>query len=63
MIKGCIPEAAYYANYVGGNSFLNDKYLRVDYLDYPVFAMRENRKAPVNINSNAMKADAIAILL
>ena len=55
-MQGCVPEAAYYAHEAGGDSFsLNDKYLRVDPLDYPVFAMKEDRKAPVNLNSLAMR--------
>lgn len=57
VMQGCVPEAAYYAHEAGGDSFaLNDKYLRVDPLDYPVFAMREDREAPVDMDSNAMKA-------
>ncbi len=55
-IQGCVPEAAYYAHDKGGDSFaINDKYLRVDPVDYPVFAMKMDRKAPVNLNSLAMR--------
>src|SRR5699024_4336970 len=47
---------AYYAHEAGGESFsLHDKHLRVDPLDYPVFAIKEDRKAPVNLNSLAMR--------
>jgi len=57
VMQGCVPEAAYYTHEVGGDSFaLNDKYLRVDPLDYPVFSIREDRKAPVDMDSKAMKA-------
>ncbi|HHX34733.1 MAG TPA: hypothetical protein GX719_05620 [Gammaproteobacteria bacterium] len=57
VMQGCVPEAAYYAHEVGGDSFsLNDKYLRVDPLEYPVFAMKEDRYAPVNPNSRAMNS-------
>lgn len=56
VMQGCVSEAAYYAHEAGGESFsLNDKYLRVDPLNYPVFAMKEDREAPVNLNSLAMR--------
>lgn len=56
VMQGCLSEAAYYAHEAGGESFsLNDKYLRVDPLNYPIFAMKEDREAPVNLNSLAMR--------
>lgn|GEM_PF-5447629 len=56
VMQGCVPSAAYYAHEAGGESFsLHDKHLRVDPLDYPVFAIKEDRKAPVNLNSLAMR--------
>lgn len=56
VMQGCVSEAAYYAHEAGGESFsLNDKYLRVDPLNYPIFAMKEDREAPVNLNSLAMR--------
>ena len=55
VMQGCVPQAAYHAHEIGGDSFsLNDKYLRVDPLEYPVFAMRMDRAAPINLNSLAM---------
>lgn len=55
VLQGCVPESAYYANEAGGDDFsINDKYLRIDPLDYPVFAMKEDRDAPVNLNSSAV---------
>lgn len=57
LMQGCVPQTAYYAHEIGGNSFsLNDKYLRVDPLGYPVFAVKEDRKSPVDMDSSAMKA-------
>ncbi len=57
VMQGCVPEAAYYAHEAGGDSFaLNDKYLRVDPLDYPVFSIKEDRLAPVNIKSRAVRS-------
>mgnify|MGYP001327158261 CR=1 FL=1 len=56
-MQGCVPESAYHAHEAGGDSFaMNDKYLRIESLDYPVFSMREDREAPINLNSRAMKA-------
>lgn len=56
-MQGCVSESAYYAYEAGGDSFaMHDKYLRVDSLDYPVFSLKEDRVAPVNLNSSAMKA-------
>lgn len=56
-MQGCVPEAAYYTHEVGGDSFaLNDKYLRVNSLDYPIFAIKEDRSAPVNPSSRAMRS-------
>lgn len=55
-LAGCVPGAAYHAYEAGGDSFsLNDKYLRVDPLDYPVFAMRQGRDAPENPDSSMTK--------
>jgi hypothetical protein len=50
---GCVPEAAYHAYEAGGDSFaLNDKYLRVNPQDYPVFAVKVDHSAPRhNVNS------------
>lgn len=56
LLGGCVPEAAYYAHEAGGDSFsMNDKYLRVNPLDYPVFAMRQERDGPINPNSHRGK--------
>lgn len=57
-MQGCVSEYAYYAHEAGDGSFvMHDKHLRVDPLEYPVFAMREDRSAPVDLEfSAAMKA-------
>ena len=47
LFSGCVPESAYLAQQAGGDSFyVNDKYLMVNSLDYPVFAIKEDRVAP-----------------
>ncbi|MFC3607940.1 hypothetical protein [Stutzerimonas tarimensis] len=46
-MAGCVPQSAYHAYEAGGDSFaMNDKYLRVDPLDYPVFSSVRNIKGP-----------------
>jgi len=56
ITQGCVPESAYHAYEAGDESFsTNDKYLRIDPLDYPVFSMREDRDAPVDLDSSAMQ--------
>ena len=55
-MQGCVSEYAYYAHEAGDESFvMHDKHLRVDPLQYPVFAMREDRAAPINLDSWAQK--------
>ena len=54
LAQGCVSESAYYAYEAGAESFvMHDKHLRVDPLDYPVFAMQEDRPAPVDLESSA----------
>lgn len=56
LVQGCVSESAYYAYEAGDESFvMHDKHLRVDPLDYPVFSMREDRAAPINLDSWAQK--------
>lgn len=46
-LTGCVPQSAYHAYEVGGDSFaLHDSYLRVDPLEYPVFSAIKNIKGP-----------------
>ncbi|MFC3607494.1 hypothetical protein [Stutzerimonas tarimensis] len=55
-VMGCVPEAAYHVYETERDSFaLNDKYLRVDPLDYPVFAIRQERDAPMDPDSSMAK--------
>lgn len=47
LSAGCVPGSAYYAAESGIKSFsANDKYLMVNSLDYPIFAVKEDREGP-----------------
>lgn len=55
-LAGCVvPESANRV-YTGDRSVVNDKYLRVDPLEYPVFAVRQERAAPMDPNSSMAKS-------
>lgn len=52
LCAGCVPQSAYLAHQAGGDNFyVNDKYLMVEPLDYPVFAMKQDHAGPrSNVN-------------